>query len=283
MTNTENVNENHRLVELRGSGYEMVKGEPDIRGWEVKDSQGRLFGKVDEVLFDKDSQKVRYIVLNLKTNELNLKSRKVLIPIGLAKLDDNNDDVIFPEVTAIHLTELPEYKKVPVTYDDEMSARNIFAGLGAYGTGALSDTNRSEFLSSERSTFYEHKHFDDNYLHQSRPSSSSERPIGSSAGENFTGDSRSAVPEQPLNAQEGGIARPASSTDLKSFEEGTIEFTEKKEVPVITKEAKVVEEISLNKEVEEHDATVKETVCKTDIDIERNDPPDDNSDRVKEG
>ena len=45
-------------------------------------------------------------------------------------------------------------------------------------------------------------------------------------------------------------------------------MTEHAEVPVVNKEARVVEEVNLNKEVEERDETVKETVRKTKVDVE---------------
>ncbi len=46
-------------------------------------------------------------------------------------------------------------------------------------------------------------------------------------------------------------------------------MTEHAEVPVVTKEARVVEEISLNKEVKETDETIRETIRNTEIEAER--------------
>ena len=59
-----------------------------------------------------------------------------------------------------------------------------------------------------------------------------------------------------------------SKNGLAPFHEGVIEMTENSEVPVVTKEARVVEEVSLNKEVREHDEKVKDTVRSTELDIE---------------
>lgn len=64
------------------------------------------------------------------------------------------------------------------------------------------------------------------------------------------------------------VNRPATSADLDQFKEGTVEVTERAEVPVVSKEAKVVEEISIDKTVEHHDETVKDTVRKTQVDVE---------------
>jgi stress response protein YsnF len=43
---------------------------------------------------------------------------------------------------------------------------------------------------------------------------------------------------------------------------------ERGEVPVVNKEARVVEEISLNKEVTERDETIRDTVRDTEVDID---------------
>ncbi len=79
---------NH-LIELGGSDYEIVDGEPDIRGWKVKNEAGQLLGKVDDLLFDPESQQVRYIIIDLHDAEFVIdEDKKVLVPIGLASLYD---------------------------------------------------------------------------------------------------------------------------------------------------------------------------------------------------
>ena len=59
-----------------------------------------------------------------------------------------------------------------------------------------------------------------------------------------------------VNVERNPVDRPASEADFNTFKEGTMEVTEHKEVPVVNKEARVVEEVSLNKEVEENDETI---------------------------
>src|SRR5215207_8837942 len=95
-----------RLQELGGSNYEIADGQPDIRGWDVKDTTGKKIGEVDELIFDVQSQKVRYIVLDLEGNVLDLEPRNVLVPIGLAQIDEKDEDVILPNVSAAQLQAL---------------------------------------------------------------------------------------------------------------------------------------------------------------------------------
>src|SRR6516165_4489327 len=88
-----------KLVELGNSGYEIVSDEPDIRKWSVRIATGKYLGVVNELLVDRNVNKVRYIVLDLQGKPLNLLSRKILIPIGIAELDEIDDVVILPAIT----------------------------------------------------------------------------------------------------------------------------------------------------------------------------------------
>ena len=65
------------------------------------------------------------------------------------------------------------------------------------------------------------------------------------------------------------VDRPASQADLNNFQEGQIDIVEHAEVAVVAKEARVVEEISLSKETEEHTETIRETLRNTEVDVEQ--------------
>jgi Domain of unknown function (DUF2382) len=64
------------------------------------------------------------------------------------------------------------------------------------------------------------------------------------------------------------VDRPATERDLAAFKEDTIEVTETHEQPVVTKEARVVEEVVINKDVREHTETGRDTVRRTEVDVE---------------
>ena len=74
--------------------------------------------------------------------------------------------------------------------------------------------------------------------------------------------------EEHVSIQRNPVNRPLSDADLSNFKEGTIEMTEHAEVPVVNKEARVVEEVTLGKEVTERDEVVSDTVRKTEVDID---------------
>ena len=75
--------------------------------------------------------------------------------------------------------------------------------------------------------------------------------------------------EEHVDIERTAVNRPASGDELNNFEERDIEITERTEVPVVNKEARVVEEVKVSKEVEEHDETVRETLRNTEVDIDR--------------
>ena len=74
--------------------------------------------------------------------------------------------------------------------------------------------------------------------------------------------------EERVRVERKAVDRPASQSDLTNFQEGTIEMTETSEIPVVAKEARIVEEITLGKEVEHREETIRDTVRKTEVDIE---------------
>ena len=65
------------------------------------------------------------------------------------------------------------------------------------------------------------------------------------------------------------VDRAATEADFSTFKEGTVEMRETAEVPVVNKEARVVEEVSLGKEVTERQETIRDTVRNTEVDVEQ--------------
>lgn len=75
--------------------------------------------------------------------------------------------------------------------------------------------------------------------------------------------------EERVYVNRNPVNRPATAGELDSFKEGEIVMTEHAERAVVAKEANVVEEVSVGKEVESHDETIRETVRKTEVDVEQ--------------
>ena len=73
--------------------------------------------------------------------------------------------------------------------------------------------------------------------------------------------------EEYVTVQRNAVNRAVTGADA-TFKEGTIELTETAEVPVISKEARVVEEVVVGKTATDRVETVSDTVRRTDVDVE---------------
>jgi uncharacterized protein (TIGR02271 family) len=71
------------------------------------------------------------------------------------------------------------------------------------------------------------------------------------------------------------VDKPATEADLSAFKEGTVEFRERSEEPVISKKARVVEEVRVGMEVNERTERIHDTAKKTDVEVERTGAGDD--------
>lgn len=99
------------LKELGNSKYEIADGESDIRNWVVKNEKGNILGEVQDLILDTKARKVQFIVLDLNRNELNLKERKVLLPLEYADIHEAYKNVVYKGLMPNELAALPTYEK----------------------------------------------------------------------------------------------------------------------------------------------------------------------------
>ncbi len=74
--------------------------------------------------------------------------------------------------------------------------------------------------------------------------------------------------EEHVRVERQDVNRPLSESDRTAFQDRDIELTERAEVPVVNKEARVVEEIKISKDVDERNETIRDTVRNTEVDID---------------
>jgi uncharacterized protein (TIGR02271 family) len=75
-------------------------------------------------------------------------------------------------------------------------------------------------------------------------------------------EERARVERRPVN-------RPAEAADFQTKQEQVIEVEEFAEEPVVSKEARVVEEVRVGKEVSERTETIRDSVRRTEVDVEQ--------------
>lgn len=136
----------------------IVEGEPDIRGWSVRGVDGETVGKVEDLLVDTASMKVRYIEVRLekaiakdigRTADLTSTpisemaadarglpnddrrsddeaGRFMLIPIGVVRLDNDADDVLL-DAQASQMVGIPAYDRKALTREHETDVLSRFS------------------------------------------------------------------------------------------------------------------------------------------------------------
>ncbi|QHL86013.1 DUF2382 domain-containing protein [Nibribacter ruber] len=226
MENSGYSNSKYHLQELGESNYEVAKGTPDIRGWEVIDLQNQFMGRVKELLYDASAGKVRYAVLDLQDNQSHLEPRQVLVPVGMTEVQENAKVVVLSKVSTSQLMALPSYQKGRLNQELETKVLRVFAGEPSI------QIEQEQNLQASTASFNQ---------------------------ENSQTKTGQAYPKQIA------FDTTFSEKDLASFQEGTIELKERIEVPTLHKTPFVVEEIVIGKEVELHEETIYETVKKTEV------------------
>jgi len=74
--------------------------------------------------------------------------------------------------------------------------------------------------------------------------------------------------EEHVDVQRRAVDRPLTDAD-KAFRDRNIEVTETREQAVVAKEARVVDEVVVGKTAQQRTETVRDTVRRTDVDVER--------------
>lgn len=147
-------NKSDRLEELSGSDFEIADHQPDITGWEIFDAAGDYIGDVNDLIFDRASLKVRYIVAGIDDEADADRDRKVLVPIGLVTLDEHEDEVILTTALSANIGFLPVYEKGLITPAHEVQIRDVL-------TGNLASNIPLTAYEQHPDDFYDHQHFDD--------------------------------------------------------------------------------------------------------------------------
>jgi len=103
--------------------FDVPKDSPDPRGWDVRSPDGTKIGKVEDLIVDTGEGRVRYVEIALDKDFAKDAARDyALVPIGQARLDDDNDDVIV-EMSAADLAGAPRYNRKELSRDYETSLR----------------------------------------------------------------------------------------------------------------------------------------------------------------
>jgi uncharacterized protein (TIGR02271 family) len=75
--------------------------------------------------------------------------------------------------------------------------------------------------------------------------------------------------QERVNVERRAVDRPADANTMDAFQEGSFEVKTTSEEPVVEKRARVTEEVVVNKNVDQRTEQVRDTVRRTDVDVEK--------------
>jgi len=75
--------------------------------------------------------------------------------------------------------------------------------------------------------------------------------------------------DETITVERRPVDRPATEADFAAGRDETIEVTEVDEEAVVSKQARVVEEVVVRTDAQEHTETVRETVRRTEVEVDR--------------
>jgi len=75
--------------------------------------------------------------------------------------------------------------------------------------------------------------------------------------------------EEQVQVDRYPVNRPVTNADMAALQEGAIEVTTTAEQPVVSKQARVVEEVGLNKTAEEHTETIRDKVRQSEVEVQQ--------------
>lgn len=114
----------------------------DIRGWKVCDQAREEVGEVEDLIFDTDDQRVRYLSIDLDERMLAAvgatqegpRDKKVLVPVGAVDLVEDQKRVVLHDLTGSELAMMPAYDR-----DKEIDPETERAIYRAYHPGLGAD------------------------------------------------------------------------------------------------------------------------------------------------
>jgi sporulation protein YlmC with PRC-barrel domain len=129
-----------RLMHLKDADdLQVAKGEPDIRGWDLRTMDGQRIGTVEDLVIDTEVMRVRYIEGKLELSEGGTETeRTVLIPIADARLAEEDDDVLV-DYSSIAARQMPVHDRQSLSTltdtDDEHALDQDTRFFGARRSG----------------------------------------------------------------------------------------------------------------------------------------------------
>lgn len=211
--------------------YELVNESQDVRGWPLVDEGGNKLGTITEFIADTDSEYVTSLVID---DGNQVAARDVSIGDNVVILHGASRRAGGEGARGAVLSD--------VSATDSQSRR----GEGEIAVPVVEEQIRIGKRAVESGGVRVHSRVE-------------EVPVEESVR----------LREERVHVERRPADRPVTDADARAIQGGDIEVTERSEEAVVAKRARVVEEVVVNKEVIERDETVRDSVRRTEVEIEK--------------
>ncbi|MDQ6815125.1 MAG: PRC-barrel domain-containing protein [Bacteroidota bacterium] len=113
------------------SDYKVAEDDCDVRGWDVKDADDRVIGKVEDLMVNKKAERVVYIDVAVKKDLIEEGHQTyatpasegihefldkdgddhIIIPVGMVTLDEKNEAVLANKINASTFAKTNRFSK----------------------------------------------------------------------------------------------------------------------------------------------------------------------------
>ncbi len=249
--------------------YRETFGGDDVKALDVYTQGGERVGSVADALVDQDGR-FRYLVID---TSLDFTSKKILIPIGLSRINYPQRRVYVNGLSKQQIERLPEYSENALLDEDyEEKVRNVFRS----STSDVTYDRETYNYQQEPALYDLNEQYNQTFrLYEERLIANKHRiKTGEvTVGKHIeTENARVAVPIQKERVLIERVTPTAGKTvvdpnELK-FQEGEVARIEVyEETPNIHKEAFVREEIRVKKVVERDTVEAQDTIRREELDV----------------
>lgn len=258
---------------------EEIFGGDDIKGFNVYTNKEEKVGDVHDALLD-EFGRFRYLVID---TGFWILGKKVLLPVGQARVDYNKHRVYVTGMTKEHAENLPEYKDgMTVDYDHEEQVRNVYRPAVAQAGATSASVNRPSYNRDTYKYDYDPSLYDTSQQNHQKLKLYEEKLVANKTrhktGEVAVGkrvETETAKVSVPVEKERVVIER-TTPTDTRevtpgsnNFQSGEVARMEVYEESAdIQKKAFVREEVTVKKEVERDTVDATEKVRREELDVD---------------
>ena len=223
----------------RQDDYDLVHSRQDCRGLTARDTDGNVLGKVTDMVIDTEAEHVDSILLDggaqVPAADIALRDGVVLVRAAALNRSGAAPAAATRQTVATNAaaTGATNYAATSTNAAGEIALpvieERIMVGKRAVESGGVRVSNRV-----------------------------TERPVEETV----------TLREEHVHVERRPANRVANSIAEGTLREGVIEVSEMAEEAVVAKQARVVEEVVVGKETIERQETIRDTVRRTDVEIE---------------